>query len=287
MSPTSECSFVSNEDFNHEESLKEKREKKTVSREPNKTALKTHSPVKKTSRNNSRSSSPARHYDNQPVRRCSATNDPNAFRRKSNKENEVRKTPRSRSATSGRSPSVDGSLISKPVKSGVALDKFGTWNGKTKKRPGVNSDTYSSNFVRNGVGRSSLGSHSTTYDPATGRRISKTSDQKNMSPLLTDLLKTKNLDDDKTILLKMREIINQYSGIFEEDSENKYENGEENLDFTSEWVRNNGSIGRMESGDFDEKPSPNKRKDSKYDGAHSKIPAPVFFKQQHLSEKEC
>ncbi|KAK6641546.1 hypothetical protein RUM44_013258 [Polyplax serrata] len=282
-SPNSEGSFASNEYDHHFEEVK-KLPKKSVSRmEGGKSLTKIQSPVKKTSR----SSSPNGNRESQvPVRRYSVINESDTYRRKANKENEIRKNSRSRSATPGRHKSVEVPLYNQHSKTALAADKYGTWNGKSKKRSELHPDSYgTSNFVRNGVGRSSLGASSTTYDPTTGRRIwVRQQEQKNMSPLLTDLLKTKNLDDDKSILLKMREIINQYSGIFEDDSGGPET---EDLDFTSEWVRNNGNLRKMESGDFDEKSSPNKRKDSKYDGTHSKIPAPVYFKQQQISEKEC
>lgn len=288
-SPTSERSFVSNDEISQCDDSKKSLAKKSLPSERppegNKSPLKTQSLTKKPSLANSRSSSPLNKDIQAPVRRYSAVNESDSYRRKSNKENEIRKGPRSRSATPGRHNSVEVPLH--PQHSKMALsseNKFGTWNGKSKKRSGLHPDIYaSSNFVRNGLGRNSVGSCSSAYSPAIGRRA-----HRNMSPLLADLLKTKNLDDDKTILIKMREIINQYSGIFEDSPEKKYDcgAGADELDFTSEWVRNNGSLRKMESGDYDEKMSPNKRKDSKYDGTHSKIPAPIFFKQ-HVSEKEC
>lgn len=216
--------------------------------------------------------------------------DTDSSRRRSSKEDDPRKMTRSRSVSSGDTSFCETSPIKKNVhKNFASSDKSGTWNGKTKKRTGLNADTFtpaSPQFVRSGVGRCSLGANKTMYDPATGRRIQKQSPTKNVSPILADLLKSKNLEDDKTILLKMKEIINQYSGIFDSASEKKYDSSsEDNIDFTTEWVRNNGSINRLDSVDSDDKSSPNRRKD-KYDGAHSKIPAPVFYKQ-HVSEKEC
>lgn len=304
-SPTSESinSSAINERQSEEEPKKKinKKPSPIASADVSKSPLKTQTIKKKpTSRISSRSSSPGGQIESQiPSRRYSAVNDANSCRRKSNKENEVRKTPRSRSATPGRYNSVETPLPPQNAKS-ASENKFGTWNGKGKKRPGINSDGYSpSNFVRNSVGRSSLGSHSL---PGGVKRIMQKSGESknNMSPLLADLLKTKNLNDDKTILLKMKEIINQYSGIFEESSssssspDKKSDSNSDDLDFTSEWVKNNGSLRKMEncSGDYNEKSSsPNKRKDVKYDGSQSKIPAPVFFKQQqqqpqHVSEKE-
>ncbi|KAL0267350.1 UNVERIFIED_CONTAM: hypothetical protein PYX00_009642 [Menopon gallinae] len=217
-----------------------------------------------------------------PVRKTSYVDD------KQNKD-AARKMTRSRSA-SGREPlSADSSPIKRNVRAAPATaDKYGTWNGKTKKRSDLTADTFgqsSGQFVRNGVGRASLGAGRTTYDPATGRRIQKPPPppEANMSPLLADLLKTKNLDDDKFILLKMKEIIDRYSDIVT-GSDKKYDSSSEDLDFTTEWVRNNGSIKRIDS-DGEERCSPHKRKDSKFDGTSSKIPAPVFYKQQ-VSEKE-
>jgi len=95
------------------------------------------------------------------------------------------------------------------------------------------------------VGRSSLGASKTHYDPLTGRRV-----QKSVSPLVSNLLEVKDLQDDKLILQKMKELISQYSGMLEGCDEHNE----------------------------DEKVT-HKRKDSKYEGPISKIPAPVFYKQ--------
>lgn len=323
-SPTSECSSASNDDENQlttieddkstvkdssisgsNTDLHDKQSRTIRSREPSIDSNKSspirrinQSPVKKSpikSRNSSRNSSPSRRGSDDlrvrdtSSRRSSYKDDTDSSRRRSSKEEDTRKMTRSRSVSSGDTSFCETSPIKKNVRNYSNLDKSGTWNGKTKKRPGLNAETFtpsSPQFVRGGVGRSSLGASKTMYDPQTGRRVQKQSPTKNMSPLLADLLKAKNLEDDKTILLKMKEIINQYSGIFDNTSDKKYDSSsEDNLDFTTEWVRNNGSIKRIESADSDDKSSPNRRRD-KYDGANSKIPAPVYYKQNG-SEKEC
>jgi hypothetical protein len=100
---------------------------------------------------------------------------------------------------------------------------------------------------------------------------------KHISPLLEQILQVKDLDNDVTVLNKMKEIIQHYADIVDEKlvEERQHEEQalpQEELDFTSAWVHGNGSVGRIR------KVSPSPRKDSKVDGAVSRIPAPVFFR---------
>lgn len=298
-SPTSVYSSASNEEYSqqgadnddvdskggsprsHSQQLYKKNGKKSISREPSVENTSDVREIKSAKNSPQRRRSEDRSLYPPSTRKTSFVDDKNAVK------DTTRKITRSRSASAREPASADSSPIKRNVRTAATTtDKYGTWNGKTKKRSDLAADTFaqpSGQFVRNGTGRASLGAGRTTYDPATGRRVQKPVPEKNMSPLLADLLKTKNLDDDKIILLKMKEIIDRYSDIFT-NSEKKYDSSSEDLDFTTEWVRNNGSIKRMDS-EGEERCSPHKRKDSKFDGANSKIPAPVFYKQQ-VSEKE-
>jgi hypothetical protein len=99
---------------------------------------------------------------------------------------------------------------------------------------------------------------------------------KQISPLLEQILQVEELDNDVTVLNKMKEIIQHYADIVDEKlvEEKRHEQTlpQEELDFTSAWVHGNGSLGRIR------KVSPSPRKDSKVEGAVSRIPAPVFYR---------
>lgn len=155
-----------------------------------------------------------------------------------------------------------------------------TWSGrqgKSKPRPSLNGVA----FERNTAQRRSLGSANST--PAALRRSRGSlpaslqgSPTKQISPLLEQILKVEDLDNDVTVLNKMKEIIQHYAGIVDEKlvEEKRQEQTlpQEELDFTSAWVHGNGSLGRIR------KVSPSPRKDSKVEGAVSRIPAPVFYR---------
>lgn len=99
---------------------------------------------------------------------------------------------------------------------------------------------------------------------------------KQISPLLEQILQVKDLDNDVTVLNKMKEIIQHYADIVDEKlvEEKRHEETlpQDELDFTSAWVHGNGSLGRIR------KVSPSPRKDSKVEGAVSRIPAPIFYR---------
>jgi len=155
-----------------------------------------------------------------------------------------------------------------------------TWSGrqgKTKPRPSLNGVA----FERNTAQRRSLGSANST--PAALRRSKGSlpaslqgSPTKQISPLLEQILQVEDIDNDVTVLNKMKEIIQHYADIVDEklDEEKRQEQTlpQEELDFTSAWVHGNGSLGRIR------KVSPSPRKDSKVEGAVSRIPAPVFYR---------
>lgn len=156
-----------------------------------------------------------------------------------------------------------------------------TWSGrqgKAKSRPSLNG----AGFERNTMQRRSLGSANST--PTALRRNKGSlpaslqgSPTKQISPLLEQILQVKDLDNDVTVLNKMKEIIQHYADIVDEKlvEEKRHEEQalpEDELDFTSAWVHGNGSLGRIR------KVSPSPRKDSKVEGAVSRIPAPVFYR---------
>lgn len=155
-----------------------------------------------------------------------------------------------------------------------------TWSGrqgKAKPRPSLNGVA----FERNTAQRRSLGSANST--PAALRRSKGSlptslqgSPTKQISPLLEQILQVEDLDNDVTVLNKMKEIIQHYADIVDEKlvEEKRQEETlpQEELDFTSAWVHGNGSLGRIR------KVSPSPRKDSKVEGAVSRIPAPVFYR---------
>lgn len=155
-----------------------------------------------------------------------------------------------------------------------------TWSGrqgKGKPRPSLNGVA----FERNAAQRRSLGSANST--PSALRRSKGSlpaslqgSPTKQISPLLEQILQVKDLDNDVTVLNKMKEIIQHYADIVDEKlvEEKRHEQTlpQEELDFTSAWVHGNGSLGRIR------KVSPSPRKDSKVEGAVSRIPAPIFYR---------
>lgn len=155
-----------------------------------------------------------------------------------------------------------------------------TWSGrqgKAKPRPSLNGVA----FERNTAQRRSLGSANST--PVALRRSRGSlpaslqgSPTKQISPLLEQILQVEELDNDVTVLNKMKEIIQHYADIVDEKlvEEKRQEQTlpQEELDFTSAWVHGNGSLGRIR------KVNPSPRKDSKVEGAVSRIPAPVFYR---------
>ncbi|KAJ9583507.1 hypothetical protein L9F63_022148, partial [Diploptera punctata] len=141
-----------------------------------------------------------------------------------------------------------------------------TWSGrqgKGKPRPSLSGV----GFERNTTQRRSLGA--TNSAPSTPRRHKGSlpsslqgSPTKQISPLIEQILQVKELDNDVTVLNKMKEIIQQYADIVDMklDEEKKHEGQslpQEELDITSAWVHGNGSLGRIR------KVSPTPRKDSK------------------------
>lgn len=165
-----------------------------------------------------------------------------------------------------------------PSKTGQQHNTWSGRQGKGKPRPSLNG----SGFERNTMLRRSLGSANST--PTALRRNKgslpaslQCSPTKHISPLLEQILQVRDLDNDVTVLKKMKEIIQHYADIVDEKlvEERQHEEQtlpQEELDFTSAWVHGNGSVGRIR------KVSPSPRKDSKVDGAVSRIPAPVFYR---------
>lgn len=238
MSPTSEASIPSNDDYENQMNAIED-DKSTLKDDSISGSCSEMYDSRRTSREASVDSNIRSSPDRS--RRSSLMDDTTASRRRSS-------MTRSRSASSGEKTDFEV-----PVRR-ISGEKCGTWNGKPKgKRGSVGSET----FQRGSPGRSSLGAGKTEYDPHTGRRV-----QKCVSPLVSDLLQVKDLEDDKLILQKMKELISQYSGLLE--------------------AQDDG----VSYGSGDDDKSAHRRKDSKYEGAISKIPAPVFFKQPSC-EKEC
>ena len=164
-----------------------------------------------------------------------------------------------------------------------------TWSGrqgKGKPRPSLNGV----GFERNTAQRRSLGA--TNSAPSTPRRHKgslpaslQSSPTKQISPLLEQILQVKDVDNDAIVLNKMKEIIQQYAGIVDGklEEEKRYEEQslpQEELDITSAWVHGNGTLGRIR------KVSPSPRKDSKMEGAVSRIPAPIFYRPTTSSTAE-
>ena len=164
-----------------------------------------------------------------------------------------------------------------------------TWSGrqgKGKPRPSLNGV----GFERNTAQRRSLGA--TNSAPSTPRRHKGSlpaslqgSPTKQISPLLEQVLQVEDLRNDVTVYNKMREIIQQYSDIVNTklEEEKKHEEQslpQEELDITSAWVHGNGTLGRIR------KVSPTPRKDSKVEGAISRIPAPIFHRPTTASTAE-
>ncbi|PSN29403.1 hypothetical protein C0J52_25543 [Blattella germanica] len=185
------------------------------------------------------------------------------------------------------------SVVYRSVRADPRVNKPGqqnnTWSGrqgKGKPRPSLNGV----GFERNTAQRRSLGA--TNSAPTTPRRHKGSlpaslqgSPTKQISPLLEQILQVKELDNDLTVLNKMKEIIQHYAEIVDVklDEEKKHEEQalpQEELDITSAWVHGNGTLGRIR------KVSPSPRKDSKVEGAVSRIPAPVFYRPTASSTAE-
>ncbi|XP_049794703.1 GAS2-like protein pickled eggs [Schistocerca nitens] len=101
-----------------------------------------------------------------------------------------------------------------------------------------------------------------------------------ISPLIEQVLSVKELDNDVTVLNKMRQIIRQYADLVGDAADADVDAGaarppSEELDLTSAWVHGNGSLPRRAAsvcgGDLGAAVGPSPRKDSK----GSRIPAPL------------
>ncbi|XP_046979683.1 GAS2-like protein pickled eggs [Schistocerca americana] len=101
-----------------------------------------------------------------------------------------------------------------------------------------------------------------------------------ISPLIEQVLSVKELDNDVTVLNKMRQIIRQYADLVGDAADADADAGaarppSEELDLTSAWVHGNGSLPRRAAsvcgGDLGAAVGPSPRKDSK----GSRIPAPL------------
>lgn len=193
-------------------------------------------------------------------------------------------SPPRRSAPQYRSLRANSASPSKPPSSTSNITGTGTWSGRqgrNKPRTPVSEST----FNRTSLQRRSLGAYGTATPsnnnhsaPPSPRRQPKKSSlpaslqtsPTKISPLLEQVLSVKELDNDVTVLNKMRQIIQQYADLVGGAAEPP----SEELDLTSAWVHGNGSLARRRGsccsipGDL---AAPAPRKDS----AGSRIPAPV------------
>ncbi|XP_047098727.1 GAS2-like protein pickled eggs [Schistocerca piceifrons] len=187
---------------------------------------------------------------------------------------------------------------------------YNTWSGRQgraapKSRPPLTDNTFS----RSSVQRRSLGAYgggrphhsNNNYQhasaPCSPRRqpppaaaaagggkgslpASLSGSPTKISPLIEQVLSVKELDNDVTVLNKMRQIIRQYADLVGDAADADADAGaarppSEELDLTSAWVHGNGSLPRRAAsvcgGDLGAAVGPSPRKDSK----GSRIPAPL------------
>ncbi|XP_052126125.1 GAS2-like protein pickled eggs isoform X2 [Frankliniella occidentalis] len=146
----------------------------------------------------------------------------------------------------------------------------GSWGAGRKPRPSLTPDT----FTRGTPQRASL--------PARGRASRPQSRQSNgnvlpqtnnISPILEQILKGSDLQDDAKVLQKMKDIIQHYAAIVDEKLAREEE--EEQLDFTSAWVRGLPSQQQQQLQQQGQQARVTPRKDVHPQGTTSRIPAPV------------
>lgn len=140
----------------------------------------------------------------------------------------------------------------------------GSWGAGRKARPSLTPDT----FTRGTPQRSSLPARGRTSRPQTRQSNGNVLPQtNNISPILEQILKGSDLQDDAKVLQKMKDIIQHYAAIVDEKLAREEE--EEQLDFTSAWVRGLPSQSQQQPARI------TPRKDVHPQGATSRIPAPV------------
>ncbi|XP_067015305.2 GAS2-like protein pickled eggs [Anabrus simplex] len=221
-----------------------------------------------------------------------------------------------------RSSAVPPSGASSLGRAGGRQTLTGTWCGrqgsKAKSRPALTDNTFNNTnsipFGRSSPQRRSFGGYGSAHSSPSRsnnnpvRRSQhkgslpsslQTSPTRQISPLIEEILQVKELDNDASVLQKMREIIQQYADIVDVTGERGSDlpPGGDELDFTSAWVHGNGSLDGIQqvrrkgscasvpgdlgsTADFKLKLSSNPRKDSKPDGGLSRIPIPVYFGSQ-------
>ncbi|XP_034237555.1 GAS2-like protein pickled eggs [Thrips palmi] len=147
--------------------------------------------------------------------------------------------------------------------SSTGVASTGSWGAGRKPRASLTPDT----FTRGTPQRASLPARGRTSRPqsrqSNGNVLPQTN---NISPILEQILKGSDLQDDAKVLQKMKDIIQHYAAIVDEKLAREEE--EEQLDFTSAWVQGLPSQQQQQ-------PRITPRKDSHPQGATSRIPAPV------------